>query len=124
LLARVQVIRAPCELDLLLFLYRHPRALLTNQQLAALVGYDMDQVAKATDEFIIARLLQRSTNFKHESHMYLLELNGEYEEDLTAILIMASSRQGRVDILEVLNSGQSRTDRHVLQERQGPNASG
>jgi hypothetical protein len=122
LLARVQVIRAPCELDLLLFLYRHPRALLTNERLAALVGYEPKQVDKATDEFIVARLLQRTHNAKHTSRMYLLDLHGEYEEDLIAILRLASTRQGRVDILEVLNSGQSRTGPQARQERGVPDA--
>ena len=49
LLAHNPVVRGACELDLLVFLHRHPRSLLTSEQLAAFAGYDMKQVAKALD---------------------------------------------------------------------------
>ena len=45
LLARVPVIRTACDLDLIVFLYRHPRMLLTSERLAEFLGYDIKEVA-------------------------------------------------------------------------------
>ena len=71
LLARLSVIRNGCDLDLLVFLYRHPRTLLTNEQIAAFVGRDMKQVAQSLDTFIEAGLLERTQNPTHAARMYL-----------------------------------------------------
>jgi hypothetical protein len=60
LLARLSLIRNGCDLDLLVFLYRHPRTLLTNEQIAAFVGRDMKQVAQSLDTFIEAGLMERT----------------------------------------------------------------
>ena len=105
LLARTAVIVGPCELDLLLFLYRHPRTLLTNEQLAAFVGYDMKQIAKSIDAFIDAGLLERAQNSLHVARMYLLVIEGEESGGLKTLLRMASTGEGRRDILRVLASG-------------------
>jgi DNA-binding MarR family transcriptional regulator len=105
LLGCTPVIVGPCELDLLVFLYRHPRTLLTNEQLAAFVGYDMKQIAKSIDAFIDAGLLERTQNSLHAARMYLLVLQGEESGGLKTLLRMASTREGRRDILQVLAPG-------------------
>lgn len=102
LLADAPVIRGACELDLLAFLQRHPRTLLTNEQLAGFVGYDMKQVAKSIDAFIEAGLLVRTQNPNHAARMYLLVLNGPQGGGLTALLQLASTREGRREILRLL----------------------
>jgi DNA-binding MarR family transcriptional regulator len=103
LLADAPVVAGPCELDLLVFLYRHPRTLLTNEQLAAFVGYDMKQVARSIDAFIEAGLLERTQNSTHAARMYLLVLEGPRKDGIRALLELASTRQGRRDILELLD---------------------
>lgn len=103
LLARVPIIRGPCELDVLVFLHRHPRTLLTNEQLAGFVGYDMKQVARVIDAFIDAGLLERTHNRNHSARMYLLVLNGPQGDGLTELLRLASTRQGRRDIFQLLD---------------------
>lgn len=108
LLTRALVIRNACELDLLVFLHRHPRSLLTNEQLAAFVGYDMKLVAKAIEGFIEAELLARTQNPKHAARMYLLLLQGPKGGGLKSLLAIASTRPGRQAILEQLDSGRSR----------------
>jgi hypothetical protein len=45
MLDRIRGIRHACDLDLLLFFYRHPRVLLTGDRLVAYLGYDREQVA-------------------------------------------------------------------------------
>lgn len=108
LLAQAAVIRGACELDLLVFLYRHPRTLLTNEQLATYVGYDMKQVAKAVDAFIDAQILDRTTQTStHAARMYLLVLDGPRRQGLHAVLGIASTRRGRQNILRLLLPSQS-----------------
>jgi|GEM_PF-2354826 hypothetical protein len=107
LLARVPLIRGACELDLLGFLRRHPRSLLTSEQLAVFVGYDMKQVAKSIEAFTEAGLLGRTKNRLHSARMYSLELNGQQGEGLARLLELAGTKQGRRDLLEVLAPRQS-----------------
>lgn len=102
LLARTPVIVRACELDLLGFLHRHPRTLLTSEQIAVFVGHELKQVAKSIEAFIAFGLLERTQNSKHAARMYLLLLNGPQGEGLTALLKLAATRQGRRDILELL----------------------
>jgi hypothetical protein len=108
LLAGNPVVADACDLDLLVFLYRHPRTLLTNEQLAAFVGYDMKQIARAIDAFIGAGLLERTQNTMHAARMYLLLLEGPQTGGLKTLLEMASTRQGRRDILQILIPGGSK----------------
>lgn len=102
LLARTPAVRAACDLDLLMFLHRHPRALLTSEQLAAFVGYDIKQLARSLDAFIDAGLLERTQNPMHAARMYILVLDGPQGEGLTALLQLASTWQGRQSILSAL----------------------
>jgi DNA-binding MarR family transcriptional regulator len=116
LLARTPVIQGACELDLLVFLHRHPRTMLTTEKLAAFVGHDMKRVAKALDTFIAAGLVERIQNPMHAARMYLLVLNGPDGKSLNLLLELASTREGRREILEALNAGGSRTERDATQE--------
>jgi DNA-binding MarR family transcriptional regulator len=98
------LVRQACDLDLLVFLYRHPRTLLTSEQLAKFVGYSMKDVAVAVDEFTNAGLIERSAQpSAHAARMYLLVLEGPTGGGLKAFLDLACTCQGRRDILEVLN---------------------
>lgn len=109
LLARTPVIRGSCELDLLVFLHRHPRSLLTNEQLAAFVGYEMKPVAGVIDAFIDAGLLERTQHPMHAARMYQLVLPGPQGNGLRELLELAATRQGRRNILEALGTGHSRS---------------
>lgn len=104
LLVHIPALVGACELDLLVFFHRHPRALLTNEQLAAFVGYDTKQVAKTIDAFIDAGLLERNKNPTHAARLYLLLLDGQHGGGLTTLLKLASTRQGRLEILKALNA--------------------
>jgi DNA-binding MarR family transcriptional regulator len=59
---RVVGLRDVCDLDLLLFFSRHPRVVLSSEQLAAYVGYDPQQVARSLEVLVDAGLLRRSLN--------------------------------------------------------------
>ena len=117
LLAQISVIRGACELDLLVFLHRHPRALLTSERLAAFLGYDMKKIAAAIETFITGGLLERTQNPTHAARLYVLVLDGPQGGGLTALLKLASTRHGRQDILELLDHGQSETASDTVQEK-------
>jgi hypothetical protein len=50
LLAQIdEVMRHPCDLDLLIFFARHQRTLMGSEQLAILLGYEFKQIAVSLD---------------------------------------------------------------------------
>ena len=101
------VIQNACDLDLLVFLYRHPRILLTNEQIAAFVGYDMKQVAQSLENFMEQGLLERIQNPMHAARMYFLELGGPQNGGFKTLLELASTRPGRHEVLQILNPSRS-----------------
>ena len=107
LLSEAPFIKSACDLDLLVFLFRHPRTLLTNEQLATFVGYEMKQIAKSIEIFVDAGLLERTQNPIHAARMYLLMLAGPQGETLKELLAVASMRSGRSNILGLLATPRS-----------------
>jgi len=111
LVARTPIIQNACDLDLMAFLHRHPRALLTTEQLAGFVGYNLKEVAKALDSFIEAGLLARTTQQSmHAARMFVLLLGGRQGEGVKALLELGSMRVGRQSILEALDAHGTRPD--------------
>ena len=114
-LASAPIIRSACELDLLVFFHRHPRALLTSEQVASFLGYDMRKIAKAIEAFVEEGLLERTQNPAHAARLYVLVLNGPQGGGLTSLLNLASTRQGRQSILALLGPGESDTSLRAVQ---------
>ena len=75
-------LRDACDLDLLLFFTRHPSVVLSSEQLAAYVGYDLPQVARSLDLLVGAGLVRRSLNQGTPGRMYVLESPQEWLEPL------------------------------------------
>jgi hypothetical protein len=105
MLVRIRGIRHACDLDLLLFFYRHPRALLTDEQLVASLGYDREQVAKSLDGLIEAGLLTRSQNPSHTARLYVLELGSLPGGLLSSFLKIVATRPGREEAMRLLRPG-------------------
>ena len=110
LLLRAGGIQSACELDLLVFLYRHPRNLLTSEQLAEFVGYPLKDLAKALERFIEAGFLERTLQQSgHAARMFRLLLEGPSGNGVSTLVEMASTRPGRQRILKTIqNDGRSR----------------
>lgn len=117
LLARTRVVRNACDLDLLVFLHRHPRTLLTSEQLAAFVGYDIKEIAKSLETFLEAGLLERTQNPMHAARMYVLELDGSKDDGIRELLKLASTRTGRHGVLQALNSERSQPEKESPKAR-------
>jgi DNA-binding MarR family transcriptional regulator len=103
-------IKTPCDLDLLLFFARHPRALMTSEQLASFVGYDLPQIAKSLDLLVQRKLLRRSQNPTHAARLYSFrtDFGGPRFHEL---LKAASTVEGRRQIRRLLTGSQPRPKR-------------
>ena len=102
LLRRIGCLRHPCDLDLLLFFYRHPRAFLLSERLAEYVGYDLTQVMQSLETLITARLLRRSPNSTHPAQLYVLTAGSTLGGWLSPLLRIAATREGRLAVLDAL----------------------
>src|SRR5262245_34383474 len=102
LLGRVGVLRHPCDLDLLLFFHRHPRAILTSERLAAYVGYDLNQLARALDRLTDAGLVERSQSPTHAARLYVLKTPGTGW--LASVLDIASTQEGREELIDAMKA--------------------
>jgi hypothetical protein len=102
LLDRIGCLSRPCDLDLLLFFYRHPRAFLISERLAQYVGYDLPQVAQSLDTLITAGLLQRSPNETHPAQLYVLARGSPLGGWVSSLLRVADKRGGRLAVIQAL----------------------
>jgi hypothetical protein len=93
-------LRDACDLDLLLFFSRHPRVVLSSEQLATYVGYELPQVARALDLLLGAGLLKRTLNQGGPGRMYVLEVD-HAEEWLEPLRHVCATPDGR-NALKVL----------------------
>ncbi len=107
LLHRIGCLRHPCDLDLLLFFSRHPRAFLLSERLAEYVGYDLTQVMQSLETLITARLLRRSPNSTHPAQLYVLTPGSTLGGWLSSLLRIAATREGRLAVLDALKQRQS-----------------
>jgi DNA-binding transcriptional ArsR family regulator len=102
LLDRVPALQRPCDLDLLLFLARHPRTLMTGDQLARLLGYSRDEVGRAMDVLVGAGLITRSESPNRAAAMHVVATATAHDEWLDACLAFASTRDGRLTLRRTL----------------------
>ena len=102
LLDRIAVLQHPCDLDLLLFFARHPRALITSEQLAAWLGYELKQMADSLEVLLNAAVLTRTQNPTHAARMYVFDIRSPGGGWLPSLLALASTREGRLAMREVL----------------------
>ena len=101
LLDQIDVLRHPCDLDLLLFFARHPRALLTSEQLAIWLGYESQRIADSLEILLAAGFLTRTLNPTHAARMYVFDINGTGEW-LPPLLELTSTREGLLSMKEAL----------------------
>lgn len=118
MLDRIRGISTSCDLDLLLFFYRHPCALMTGEQLVSYLGYDHEQAAKSLDGLIEAGLVTRSQNPSRAARLYVLQPDALPGGLLSSFLKIAATRPGRQEAMRLLHSGNDRASPSSL--RRGP----
>jgi DNA-binding MarR family transcriptional regulator len=99
-------LRDACDLDLLLFFSRHPRVVLSSEQLATYVGYELPKVARALDRLLGAGLLKRALNQGAPGRMYVLEVD-HAEEWVEGLRRMCATPDGRNALKVLLKQRQS-----------------
>jgi len=117
MLDRMPGLRHACDVDLLLFFYRHPRALLTGEQLVTYLGYGREQVVKSLELLIDAGFVTRSQNPSRTARLYVLELDAFPGGLLSSFLKVAATRQGRQQAMGLLKSGSHRSPAAALRRR-------
>lgn len=102
LLDRLGCVTHSCDLDLLLFFHRHPRAFLLGERLAEYVGYDLPRVTRSLETLIAAGLLQRSPDAAQPARLYVLAPSSRRGGWLSSLLRSAATREGRLAVLYIL----------------------
>jgi len=95
LLDRIAVLRDPCDLDLLLFFARHPRALLSSDQIAALLGYPVERLGDSLDVLVTADLLFLTEKPNCVARLYVFA-DRVVPDWLPSLVGLASTRAGRL----------------------------
>jgi hypothetical protein len=117
MLDSLPAVRHACDVDLLMFFYRHPCALLTGEQLVSYLGYERERLVKSLETLIEAGLVTRSQNPSRTARLYALELESVPGGLLSRFLEIATTRSGRQQVMNLLGSGASRRPAATLRRR-------
>src|SRR2546429_9457824 len=107
LLDRIGCLKHPCDLDLLLFFDRHPRAFLIRERLAEYVGDDLTQVEDSLETLITAGLLRRSPDSTHPAQLYVLTRGSTLGGGASSALRIAAHPQGRATVIHLIQQRQT-----------------
>lgn len=119
MLERIRGIRNACDLDLLLFFYRHRCALLTGEQLVTYLGYDREQLAGSLEGLIEVGLVTRSQNPSHTARLYVLDLDSVPDGLLPSFLKIVATRPGRQEAMRLLHPDPAHAP-HTGRRRRSP----
>jgi DNA-binding IclR family transcriptional regulator len=107
LLDRIGCLGHACDLDLLLFFYRHPQAYLKSERLAVYVGYDLPQVERSLETLMTAGLLRQSPDSTRPARLYVLTRSSStLGGSLSSLLRIAATREGRLAVIRALKQRQ------------------
>jgi hypothetical protein len=102
LLNSIGFLKHRCDLDLLLFFVRHPRSLLTSDQIAAFLGYDLKRIGDSLENLLSAKLLTRSQSPTHAARLYVFAVNGTSDGWLPSLVEAVSTREGRLALRQAM----------------------
>jgi DNA-binding MarR family transcriptional regulator len=102
LLNRIPALQCPSDVDLLVFFAKHPRTLMTSDQLARLLGYQLNELARSLDVLLAAGLLTRSQNPSLAARLYVFVLDSANPRWAAELVQVASSREGRLALRRAL----------------------
>jgi hypothetical protein len=104
LLNRIPALGRSCDVDLLLFFAKHWRVLLSSEQLARLLGYPLNEIARSRDVLVAAGLLTRTQDPTRPERMYVLNPEFMNSGALAALVRVASTPGGRLSLRRALMS--------------------
>jgi len=103
----------PCDLDLLVFFAKHPQVLLSSEQLARLLGYELKEVTGSLRVLLAAGVLTRSQSHSRTrpARMYVLHADVMHGGTWPALIKLTSTRDGLLALRRALTrSPQGRTE--------------
>jgi DNA-binding MarR family transcriptional regulator len=95
LAALLAMLHSPCDLDVLLFFHRHPRAFLSTLELAQNVGYDTADIDASIEKLIMAGLVTPSKSREGTTARLYEFTPGRWASVLSSLLWVASTADGR-----------------------------
>lgn len=97
-------VRSTCDLDLLLFFRRHSHALLTTEQIVNFVGYSPSAIAEALEHLLAAGFVTQLRGRAADADLYIFNGGGGGGggASLSSLLDLASTRDGRLAVIDVL----------------------
>jgi predicted transcriptional regulator len=101
LLDRAAVLREAADFDLLVFFARHPHTLLASETLAALLGYELKDIARSLEALLECGLLKRTQTSAHAARLYVFAADAPHEW-VPPLLKMATTRAGRLALRQLL----------------------
>jgi len=108
LLDHIGCLEHPCDLDLLLFFYRHPQAFLKSERLTEYVGYDLPRVERSLETLMTAGLLRQSPVATRPARLYVLTRSSSTLGGwLASLLRIAATREGRLAVIHALKQRSS-----------------
>jgi hypothetical protein len=120
-LSRIPAIAHTSDLDLLIFFAKHPRTLMSSEQLARLLGYQLSDVAHSLDVLLSIGILTRTQNPARLPRMYCFTADGD-DGWLPRLMTLGSTRAGRLALRHALS--ESRTSRTAGRARESAQADG
>ena len=75
---------------------------MSSEQLAQLLGYQLNEIARSLDALLAARLLTRTQNPARLARMYAFVTDGTNGGSLLAVVEFASTREGRLALRRAL----------------------
>ena len=102
LLNHVPALRHTCDIDLLMFFARHPRALIASERLADLLGYQLSDIARSLEVLLDEGLLRRTQNPARAARLYVLATDGAHHAWLAAFVELGTTRHGRLALRRAL----------------------
>ena len=105
LLRSIGSIEHLCDVDLLVFLARHAHMLLTTDQLAAFVGYNVGCITASLTRLIEGGIVKTTLSPGLTARLFVIEYDGVHREALRELLTFANTRAGRLALRRALADG-------------------
>ena len=102
LLDEFSALKSASDLDLLMFFARHPRSLLTSEQMARFLGYGPEALAGSLEVLIAAGVVIRTQNPTRVAQLFVFTPGDRESGALSSLLELASTREGRVGLMRTL----------------------
>jgi len=115
-LSHITVLRHHCDLDLLMFFSRHPQVFISREQIARLLGHQLDDTNRSLEGLLAAGVLKRTEGQASPAQMFVLSA-AAHEGPIAAVVALASSREGRAALRRVLDHDHEPPDALEHEER-------